>query len=71
MMKLLYVVLILLFLFTCMMESFQPYKRYPFGEVKTGNDPLYFYGRNRYRKPYRWPQRYYSSYPYPHLQPYP
>lgn len=50
-------------------ENFQNYKMNPFGEVKTGNDPLYFYNYNRYRKPYRWPFRYYSSYPYPHMSP--
>ena len=50
-------------------EYFQDYKLYPYGEVYSGSDPLYFYNYNRYRKPYRWPYKYYSSYPYPHMQP--
>jgi hypothetical protein len=52
-------------------ESFQDYQLYPYGEVYSGNDPLYFYNYNRYRKPYRWPFKYYSSYPYPHMSPLP
>ena len=50
-------------------ESFQDYKLLPYGEVYSGNDPLYFYNYNRYRKPYNWPQLHYSSYPYPHMEP--
>ena len=50
-------------------EAFQDYKLFPYGEVYSGSDPLYFYKYNRYRKPYRWPYRYYSSYPYPHMEP--
>ena len=50
-------------------EEFQDYKLSPYGEVYSGNDPLYFYNYNRYRKPYRWPYRHYSSYPYPHMEP--
>lgn len=50
-------------------ELFQDYKLFPYGEVYSGNDPLYFYNYNRYRKPYRWPFKYYSSYPYPHMSP--
>ena len=50
-------------------EYFQDYKLWPFGEVLSGTDPLYFYNYNRYRKPYRWPFRYFSSYPYSHMSP--
>ena len=50
-------------------EAFQDYKLLPYGEVYSGNDPLYFYNYNRYRKPYRWPYQYHSSYPYPHMEP--
>ena len=50
-------------------EYFQDYKMCPYGEVYSGNDPLYFYNYNRYRKPYRWPYKYHSSYPYPHMSP--
>jgi hypothetical protein len=52
-------------------EYFQDYQLSPYGEVLSGNDPLYFYNYNRYRKPYRWPFKYYSSYPYPHMSPLP
>ena len=52
-------------------ENWQDYKMLPFGEVKSGSDPLYFYNYNRYRLPYRWPFKHYSSYPYPHLEPLP
>lgn len=69
--------LIVLFLGICGLsfgyknELFQDYKLLPYGEVYSGNDPLYFYNYNRYRKPYRWPFKYYSSYPYPHMRPLP
>lgn len=69
--------LIVLFLGICGLsfryknELFQDYKLLPYGEVYSGNDPLYFYNYNRYRKPYRWPFKYYSSYPYAHMRPLP
>lgn len=50
-------------------EGWQDYQLCPFGEVKSGSVPIYFYSYNRYRRPYRWPFRYYSSYPWPHLEP--
>ena len=50
-------------------EYFQDYKLLPYGYVYSGNNPLYLYNYNRYRKPYMWPYKYYSSYPYPHLSP--
>jgi hypothetical protein len=50
-------------------ENWQDYQLCPYGDVKSGNDPLYFYNYNKYRRPYRWPFRYFSSYPYPHLEP--
>lgn len=50
-------------------ENWQDYSLCPFGDVYSGSDPLYFYNYDKYRKPYRWPFRYYSSYPYPHLEP--
>lgn len=48
-------------------ETFQTYKVKPFGFVKTGKDPLRFVMKDRYRKPYRWPLKYYKSYPEPHF----
>jgi len=50
-----------------MNEGWQDYTMKPYGYVKSGTDPLYFYGHNRYRKPYRYPFKYYRSYPYPHM----
>lgn len=50
-------------------EYFQIYKRFPYSELNTGKDPLYFYRHDRYRKPYRYPFRYSSSYPLPHKRP--
>jgi len=40
-----------------------------YGQVKSGSDPLYFYRRDIYRKPYRWPFTFYKSYPVPHQSP--
>ena len=51
-------------------EGFQSYAIKPYGYVKTGNDPLYFYNLDRYRQPYRWPFKFYQSYPYGHLSPF-
>ena len=39
-------------------ERWQNYERKPFGRVSTGSNPLGFYKRNAYRKPYRYPLRY-------------
>lgn len=38
--------------------------------VKTGSDPLMYYAKPIYRKPYRYPFQFYKSYPYPHLSYY-
>ena len=65
------ILLILVFFFTKKSEYFQDYQLLPYGEVYTGNDPLYFYNYNRFRKPYMWPFKYFSSYPYPHMNPLP
>lgn len=62
-------VFIACYLLTQQSETFQNYTLNPFGYVYTGDDPLYFYNKNRYRKPYRWPFRFYKSYPYDHLSP--
>lgn len=52
-------------------EGWEDYRRPPYGYVSTGADPIYYYRRDRYRKPYRWPFRFSQSYPYPHLEPLP
>lgn len=50
-------------------EGFQTYTQLPYGSVKTGADPMYVYRKDRYRKPYRHPFKFFSSYPYPHEEP--
>lgn len=52
-------------------EGWESYRRPPYGYVSTGADPIYFYRRDLYRKPYRWHLTFSSSYPYPHQQPLP
>jgi hypothetical protein len=49
-------------------EQFQPYTLKPFGQEYTGSDPLYFYRNDAYRLPYRYPYRFFTQYPYPHLR---
>jgi len=56
-------------LFSYVKESFVPYTIFPFNYIYTGSDPLEFYNKPRYRKPYRWPFRYISSYPNTHCSP--
>ncbi len=50
-------------------EKFQVYMHTPnvFGEMDTGSDPINFYRYDRYRKPYMWPRKIFSEYPYPHM----
>ena len=38
-------------------ERWQNYERKPYKRVNTGSNPLGFYQRNDYRKPYRYPQK--------------
>ncbi len=53
------------------MESWQDYTQYPYGYIFSGKDPLYFYRKDRYRRPYRDGYRFYQSYPIPHFTYYP
>lgn len=53
------------------MENFETYYYDPFNYGTTGSDPLSFYKYPIYRKPYRYPYKYYSSFPYPYLTYYP
>jgi len=71
MLKYLIVIILIAMVYICIQnkETFQNYVLQPYGYVKTGADPMYFYNRNRYRKPYRWPFKFYSSYPYSHMSP--
>jgi hypothetical protein len=48
-------------------EHWQSYIQNPLNYVYTGTSPLYFYRKDRYRKPYNYDQQIYQSYPYPHL----
>ena len=47
-------------------ENWEMYRQKPYGYVKTGSDPLTFYERPRYRKPYRYPFTFDQEYPTPH-----
>ena len=57
-------------LYSFVKESFVSYTSFPFEYIYTGSDPLQFYNKPRYRKPYRWPFRFISSYPYSHYSPF-
>ena len=52
-------------------ESFVPYQTADFKEWKTGSTPLGFYNLPIYKPPYRYPFKYFSSYPYPYKRYYP
>ena len=65
------VILIVVFILICFfkpgaLENWEVYKQKPFDYVKTGSEPLTFYERPRYRKPYRYPVTFDQSYPTPH-----
>ena len=38
-----------------------------FNTISTGQTPMYFYNKPLYRKPYRYPFQFFSSYPVPNL----
>ncbi len=70
------VILIVVFILICFfkpraLENWEVYKQKPFDYVKTGSEPLTFYERPRYRKPYRYPVQFRQSYPYDHMSYYP
>lgn len=48
-------------------EEWTNYNQAPFDYVKTGSDPINFYIKPIYRKPYRYPYKFHSSYPYDHF----
>ena len=52
-------------------EHWQSYNQLPYDYIKNGSNPLSFYIRNRYKQPYRYPYKYYKSYPYPNMSYYP
>jgi len=53
-------------------ENFETYsyEGSGFPYMDSGASPLVFYKYPAYRKPYMFPQVFYSSYPYPYLQNY-
>lgn len=65
------IIIILFFVFNKNIEHWQNYRLYPYHYVYSGSDPLYFYRKDRYRKPYMDGFLFYQSYPYPHLENYP
>jgi len=48
-------------------ENFETYSYGPYNYMDTGSDPLTFYKYPIYRKPYMFPYKFYSSYPYPYM----
>jgi hypothetical protein len=51
-------------------EDFAMYVEQPFGDVKTGSLPMGYYQKNAYRLPFRYPMKFYSSYPVPYMKHY-
>lgn len=48
-------------------ENWEVYKQKPLGYVKTGSEPMNYYVRKRYRKPYRYPFQIVKENPIKHL----
>ena len=51
-------------------EEFITYEQPYYNYQNTGRDPLMFYAKPIYRKPYRFPFKFYKSYPIQHLSNY-
>jgi len=51
-------------------EGFETYSYGPYDYMTTGASPLTFYNYPIYRKPYMYPYKFYSSYPYPYMTNY-
>lgn len=49
-------------------EQWTDYMRKPFNFLSTGSNPLNFYRKDIYRKPFMYPQKFYQSYPLPSMQ---
>ena len=52
-------------------EGWVDYTQEPYKYVKEGSDPIHYYRRDRYRKPYRDGFKFNQSYPYQHQEPLP
>ena len=48
-------------------ERWMNYVLKPYNYMLTGRDPPYYYRRDLYKKPYRYPYQFFKSYPFPHL----
>lgn len=49
-------------------ENWTMYQEKPYNYQRIGASPLHFYRRDRYRKPYRYPYKFYSEYPTKHFR---
>ena len=61
------ITLVLIPYFKTTSENWQDYVLKPYNYVLSGRDPLYFYRKDRYRRPYRDGFKFYKSYPIPHM----
>ena len=69
-MAIIVIVIIFIFLYrreNIIQENWEIYKQKQYDYVKTGSDPLNFYVRNRYRKPYRFPYQFEKTAPFKHM----
>jgi hypothetical protein len=51
-------------------EFWQDYISKPYNYLRTGSNPINFYRKDLYRKPYEHPYKFYSSFPLPSLREY-
>ena len=75
--SIIYMLLNRIFKFQNYVENWQDYTINPLGDnnpikdkfpyIDSGFNPLYLYLRNRYNKPYRYPFKFFKSYPMKHL----
>ena len=66
--------LLITFCLLCKLKYFEnwvDYVQLPYKYVKEGSDPIHYYRRDRFRKPYRYGTKFQQSYPYSHYEPYP
>ena len=65
-------ILVIIFIAICflrpsVLENWVIYKQLPYGYLDTASEPVNFYIKPRYRKPYRYPFQFHKSYPVHHL----
>lgn len=71
--KILNIIFIILFFYIFILllhnnENFTTYTQNPYEYQKIGTTPLSYYIKPRYRKPYRFPYKFYKSYPNKHFE---